>query len=485
MNCIAKLTATSLLSIFLSIFVLSEQATAKGPVEVAIGSINDQGTFDARGYGVIVRYDRQCLVVTLAHIASDGGDIDLADITARNGKVIASIEYVDHNENDDVYVGRIVPGNPLSRFCSQTEDLDELNDNFTSTLGGMLLKDFTALQVHTTPTVIDMIPRNDRTLNEAKRKEPIRYRLAKCSDSVGSDCRQPAQKDSGSIVSLALGGGDSLWLGLHQRQCRDACADKQPVWQAVSVMQIYAFITSPYSQLSAAIEQSRAATTGPDWRGSPEAVDRAREVRRTIFEWDNAFAELLGKLRVMNFPQESDRLCAPKCTIWQLRKFYGNELSPGALDVFKASFSATGPLTSEMLNVTSEVPTALSKELLMRVITTGNRLNDAIDKTQQPDRQLSTGEQMGWVVNGTPVTWIKFFQEIPPQYQAYVSELQSLQSAYCKSFKPTVELKLASSNKVFYGDLTQYRDPCSISPPWNDMIQGNPDFVLARLKNGF
>jgi len=153
--------------------------------------------------------------------------------------------------------------------------------------------------------------------------------------------------------------------------------------------------------------------------------------------------------------------------------------------VFKADFSAIGPLTSEMLNVTSEVPTALNKELLMRFISEGNRLNEAIDKSQQPDRPLSTGEQLGWAVNGTPVTWIQFYQKIPAQYVAYVAEVQNLYSAYCKSFKPTVELKLASSSKVFYGDLSQYKDPCSIKLPWNNFVEGTPDFVLSRLKNGF
>lgn len=221
-------------------------AHAAGPQALEIGHYAAPDNFRKRGYGVLLRQGDQCLVVTLSHVAAlTDDDKDFDAVTARlTPTEEATVDYVLHNDRDDLYVGRVPTDTSLFKMCDRAQDIEEYYREYRVTLQQMLAKDFQTLELHRAPDVVELRPESDRVLIEALRNEPIRYRLADCQKRAES-CEAPVQGMSGSLISASVGEGNRVWLGLHQRACAKDCPLGSDLWQAVSVMSIYGFFHSP------------------------------------------------------------------------------------------------------------------------------------------------------------------------------------------------------------------------------------------------
>ena len=223
-------------------------AFAKLPLSVEIGKSIDANNFRIVGYGVLVRYAKECLVIAPAHVVADTvEDIFVDPVNARMGSLgETSLSRVDHNRDRDIYVGKVGEKDTLSKFCPDTEDLTALNKDYQLRLQHMMARDFTSIQLHMAPGTVNLVPETPQTLQEIQNSEPIRYRMGKCTEVDGDACGLPVQGYSGSTISVAIGPSDRLWLGLHQKRCGEDCSGTEPVWQAISLMQIYAYVTTDY-----------------------------------------------------------------------------------------------------------------------------------------------------------------------------------------------------------------------------------------------
>ena len=225
-------------------------AQARVPLEVAIGAFDETNTFKSNGYGVLVKYDERCLVVTLAHIVSADDELAMVEVVARAGDLSGSISFIDGDSDRDIYVGAVNANSNLATLCNHAEDIALLKDAYVARLRNMLESDFDNLALHATPSLIKMSPATTRAFRDAKERGPIRYQLAVCKQARGVECISPNKGFSGSMVSMSIG-DDRLWLGLHQRKCDSSCRGGAEGWQAVSVMQIYEFLVSPNSPFNA------------------------------------------------------------------------------------------------------------------------------------------------------------------------------------------------------------------------------------------
>lgn len=240
-----QLVASALLSLFALLYWLGP-SHAQVPQALEIGHYAAPDDFRKRGYGVLLRQGDQCLVVTLSHVAAlTDNDEDFDAVTARlTPTEEATVDYVLHNQRDDLYVGRVSADSSLYKMCDVAQDIEEYYQEYRLSLQQMLVKDFQSLELHRAPDVVELRPESEKVLIEALRNEPIRYRLADCPQRAGS-CDAPVQGMSGSLVSTSVGGGNRVWLGLHQRACSKDCPPNSDLWQAVSVMSIYDFFHSP------------------------------------------------------------------------------------------------------------------------------------------------------------------------------------------------------------------------------------------------
>lgn len=467
----------------LCVLSTTRDALAKVPLEVAIGKPGDQVHFKPDGYGVLVRYKDECLVVTPAHVVtSDSDNVDIEEVTARLNNKSASISYIDADTDRDIYVGLVDPASPLFSFCDQTEDMTELNSEYLATLSNMIESNFHTLKLHQTPLSIDLVPASERTLNDAKRRRPIRYRLAPCTAVDANDCTFPKQGFSGSIISMPLPNGDDLWLGLHQLRCELVCGGSEETWQAITVMQIYEFMASPNSPLNANTPQLQA----PDFTTPLPGYDETSSgFKSASYDFDVAFSKFLAGLAVMRFPQAADGACAHKCSIWELRKFYSSETKSGDPEGFKSTYEDLGPSGSTLVGSTVKFAVPFDRVAFLNVIAQGKQLNQVIDETQKPPPNLSLGDQLGFTVNGSPDAWIKFYERVPAQYESYVEAVHVLFDSYCKNFKPASEKEPASKGVIFFGDMASYEDPCLKGISWGQMIEKDPSFVISKLREGF
>jgi hypothetical protein len=249
-------------------------AHAQLPLEVEIGTYSTLSSFDIRGYGVLVRYRGECLVIAPAHVArTSEADTEYSDVTVRSDEeTAASPESIDYIEDGDIYVGRILPSGKMFEQCSSTAELEDLYKAYRVTLRNLLDADFRGLEIHNTPDAIKVLPQDAATLQAALRGEPLRYRLDACA---GSSCPAPVQKSSGSIVSMPAGAEDRLLLGLHQGGCEKKCQGDYPLWQAISVISIYNFIKRPSFPLTTSEEPD------PDRQRLEYAAALAAEAART------------------------------------------------------------------------------------------------------------------------------------------------------------------------------------------------------------
>ncbi|PYE92691.1 hypothetical protein C8J35_1214 [Rhizobium sp. PP-F2F-G38] len=223
-------------------------ASAKLPLTVEIGHYIDETNFKIIGYGVMVRFSTECFVVAPAHVAVDAvSDIFSDPVTARMGKLgQASLSRFDHNKDRDIYVGKVRSDDTLAAFCGDTEDINYLNKEYQLRLQHILARDFNSMQLHMGSGTVNMIPDTPQTLADIQATEPIRYRMGLCNEVDGEVCGLPVQGYSGSSISFAVSPGDRLWLGIHQKRCGEDCSSTEPVWQAISVMQIFAYFTTDY-----------------------------------------------------------------------------------------------------------------------------------------------------------------------------------------------------------------------------------------------
>lgn len=210
------------------------------------------------------------------------------------------------------------------------------------------------------------------------------------------------------------------------------------------------------------------------------------QLRLTLFNWDIAFSGYLNELRVMRFPQPQDGICATSCSIWELRRFYGAETNPGVLDGFKSNFEQIGSLGSDIVNANVPFPTSFDRAAFVGLIEYGKALNNAIDQSQEAPPGLSLGQQLGFNVNGSPDTWIRFYQTVPRTYEIYIGQAKRLFAAYCTDFRPKAKQLLKDVEKapMYSTDLSKYQDPCTKTLPWDNFVEGTPAFVLEKLKHG-
>lgn len=219
---------------------------AQVPVDVQIGRIESGGRLSNNGNGFLTRYMGECLVVTLHHVAAQAAEkVEVDDIFANNpiwGS--GAVQYVKNNRRDDIYVGRLDLGSPLAAACESTEELGKLNSQYEQVLGRLISTEFREFELRLPPDSVALVAEGERTLIDAKNMEPIRYRLGTCSAVNGDACGPPVQTYSGSLLSMNTAKGEKLWLGMHQGACGDECSDRDQVWQAISVMQIFDFFNS-------------------------------------------------------------------------------------------------------------------------------------------------------------------------------------------------------------------------------------------------
>lgn len=468
-----------------------EAFAVKVPIEVAIGGYEVQGSFTTRGYGVIVTYKEQCLLITLAHVASDDlENLELAEVTARANNLAGSIIYQDADPERDLYVGLVDPKSPLFDLCDLADDIRELHKHFDFRLKNMLEPDFANIELHSTPAAIAVTPLGKRVLNDTKIRRPIRYRLAKCPDGQQSGCSSPMKRFSGSMISVSLGdGSDRLWLGLHQGRCGAPCQDQGDAWQAVSVMQIYEFIASPNSPLNS----FDTSTAAPDSQSSapntlrydtplPSQLDQSFQFQSASFEWDIAFSKFLSSLKPMRFPQREDGICVDNCSLRRLQRFYGDESQPNAPLAFRSRYEDVGDPGSMLLGSTSTFNVPFDKAAFLDVVATGKRLNAAFDASQARPENMSMGGYIGFVVQGSPKAWLRFFETVPAEYARHVEAVHVLFDRYCTNFKPAAEIQAANADKVYFGNLALYENPCLMPIAWDKMIEGDPAFIVDRLR---
>ncbi len=464
------------------------------PIEVAIGIAGGGNDFRADGYGVLVRYGKNCLVVTLAHVINpNGGDFDLSEATARVDNRFGPISFVDADEDRDLYIGEVGEKNPLYRLCRRTDDISALNERYKVWLGNALEEDFREFTLHATPTSIDVAASQPGALRDARRRKHLSYILGGCVEADTKECLSPMKGFSGSIVSKEIGGGDRLWLGLHQGCVAGCDGSSTTIWQAVTVMQIYEFVASPNSPLNSKdyiplqVDEPGAVPDGGGPSVStpfPEVGQYGVSYKAAMFEWDVAFSKFLDELHVMEFPAEGEYYCAEICTQWNLNAFYNDKKIPTGLRGFRSNYESLGEAGSELIGTTMRFPIPFNQAAFREVISRGKRLNTLIDQILAEPEGLSMGERLGFAVHGSADVYKNFFQKVPAEYLQYVEAVKVMYDRYCLNFRPAASAETEGVGEVFFGNIAAYDDPCMKPRPWNEMVVGDPSFVLKQLQKG-
>lgn len=279
-------------------------ASAQLPLAVEVGEYKDSRNFERRGYGILVRYRGDCLLVTLAHIITlNGIDVELKPVTARwDEAAVSTVEYVFDDRERDIYLGRINIKDSLYEKCAETEEIYELYKSFDTQLQGLLNDEFNEIKMHIPPNSIGLKPEKMDTLLEVLDKnQPIRYRLDHCIRNINT-CREPTKKDSGSLVSLSKGNGERLFLGLHQGLCDKFCSKTERIWQAISVSNIISIFRAPKFPLP--------------WPGDIRLQDKESakaESQEALPAIQNLVKSLQDELTRLNCrPGESDGIWGPR-----------------------------------------------------------------------------------------------------------------------------------------------------------------------------